>query len=54
MAEKRKRGRPRQLPEGAKMRHWWATDAEYARVQKEAKSYGCSAQELVRRRAIRA
>ncbi len=49
---KRGRGRPRTRPDGAKARNWYATDAEYERLQREAEKEGTSAQELVRRRAL--
>lgn len=49
---KRSVGRPRTRPDGAKMRNWYATDAEYARLQREAERENLSAQELVRRRAL--
>ncbi len=47
-----KRGRPRTRPDGAKLRGYWATDAEYAKLQREAASEETSVQELVRRRAL--
>lgn len=49
---KRSVGRPRTRPDGAKARNWYATDAEYQRLQRDAEREGISAQELVRRRAI--
>lgn len=47
-----KRGRPKTRPPGAKLRGYWATDAEYARLQREAERLETSVQELVRRRAL--
>ncbi len=49
---KRGRGRPRRYPAGVVRRNWYATDAEYERLQREAEREGTSAQELVRRRAL--
>lgn len=47
-----KRGRPKTRPDGAKLRGYWATDAEYQRLQREAAREETSVQELVRRRAL--
>lgn len=49
---KRTRGRPRTKPEGVRKRAWYATDAEIARLEREAARHGVSVQELVRRRAL--
>lgn len=52
MPEKTKirgRGRPRTRPNGAKMRHWWATDDEFAAVATRAGNAGVTVQEYVRR-----
>lgn len=50
--EKRGPGQPRKIPADARRRNWYATDAEYAQLQREAKKAGTSAAELVRRRAL--
>lgn len=44
--------RPETRSPGAKLRGYWATDAEYAKLQREAIREETSVQELVRRRAL--
>lgn len=45
-------GRPKTRPPGAKLRGYWASDAEYAKLQRDAEKSELSVQELVRRRAL--